>query len=91
MSEMSIPGQQNNSALNFTDLQGQYLAFIHAYRKLHRVAPAEQDMERYFGVTPPTVHRMVMELEKRGLITRTPRKARSIELRVPPDQLPALR
>lgn len=90
MSDVSIPSEQN-SALNFTDLQGQYLAFIHAYRKLHRVAPAEQDMERYFGVTPPTVHRMVMELEKRGLITRIPRKARSIELLIAPQRLPALR
>ena len=81
MSDLSIPGQHNDAAWIFTDLQGQYLAFIHAYIKLHRVAPAEQDMERYFCVTPPTVHRMVMELEKRGLIRRTPRKARSIELR----------
>jgi len=91
MSDVSIPSEQNRCELSFTDLQGQYLAFIHAYRKLRRVAPAEQDMERYFGVTPPTVHRRVMELEKRGLITRTARKARSIELRVLPDQLPALR
>ena len=46
----------------FTGKQGQYLAFIHSYTKLHRVAPAELDLERYFRVTPPTVHRMVVEL-----------------------------
>lgn len=54
-------------------------------------APAELDMEHYFRVSPPTVHRMVIELEKRGLIARTPRQARSIELLIPPELLPALR
>jgi repressor LexA len=51
---------------NFTELQGQYLAFIHAYSKIHRRPPAEADMQHYFEVTPPSVHRMVMELERRG-------------------------
>jgi len=63
----------------FTAKQGQYLAFIQTYVLLHRRPPAEADMERYFGVTPPSVHRMVIELERRGLIRRTPGQARSIE------------
>jgi Mn-dependent DtxR family transcriptional regulator len=75
----------------FTDAQGQYLAFIYAYAKIHRCAPAEADMQRFFGVTPPSVHRMVLELEKRGLIHRQPRQSRSIELLVAPAQLPILR
>lgn len=74
----------------FTEKQGQYLAFIHAYTKLNRRAPAEADMQRFFEVTPPTVHRMVMELEKRGLISRTPGVARSIKLAVDPSALPQL-
>jgi DNA-binding MarR family transcriptional regulator len=74
----------------FTDKQGQYLAFIHTYALLHGRPPAEADMERYFGVTPPTVHRMVVELERRGLIARLPRQPRSIQLRVVPDELPRL-
>ncbi len=91
MSDLSIPSQQNSTPSDFTPLQGQYLAFIHSYIKLHRQAPAEQDIERYFRVTPPTVHRMVVELEKRGLIARQPRKARSITLLVPHELLPPLR
>lgn len=75
----------------FTDLQGQYLAFIYAYSKIHRRPPAEADMQRFFQVTPPSVHRMVRELETRGLIRRTPRAARSIELLVAPEALPLLR
>ena len=76
---------------NFTDKQGQYLAFIYAYERLHRQAPAEADMQRHFGVTSPTVHQMVLKLEQRGLIRRTPGKARSIELLVPPENIPILR
>jgi len=75
----------------FTEKQGQYLAFIYAYERLPGRPPAEADMQRHFGVTPPTVHQMVLKLEQLGLIKRTPGQARSIELLVPPEQLPILR
>lgn len=74
----------------FTDKQGQYLAFIHTYTKLNRRPPAEADMQSYFRVTPPTAHRMVVELEQRGLIRRCPGIARSIEILLPVEQIPAL-
>jgi len=61
----------------FTKLQGQYLAFIQAYTKIHGVAPAEADMQRYFCVTPPFLRQMIVTLEKNGLIGRLPRKGRS--------------
>lgn len=86
---MSIPPVATRPA--FTELQGQYLAFIYAYSKIHRRPPAEADMQRFFEVTPPSVHRMVKELESKGLIRPMPRTARSIELLVPPDDLPVLR
>jgi repressor LexA len=75
----------------FTETQGQYLAFIYLYTKLNRRPPAEADMQRYFQVTPPPVHRMVVELEHRGFIRRQPGVSRSIELLVSPDLLPPLR
>lgn len=84
---MSIP----NATPAFTELQGQYLAFIYAYSKINQRPPAEADMQRFFRVTPPSVHRMVRELESKGLIRRVPRTARSIELTVPPEALPVLR
>lgn len=80
-----------SSTPRFTDKQGQYLAFIHAYLVLNGRPPAEADMERYFSVTPPSVHRMVVELERRGLIRRVPRQPRSIELAIEPEALPPLR
>ena len=79
------------SSPRFTAKQGQYLAFIHAYIVLHRRSPAEADIQQYFGVTPPTVHRMIVHLDRRGLILRQPRQARSIRVLVPADVLPPLR
>jgi DNA-binding MarR family transcriptional regulator len=79
-----------SSKPRFTEKQGQYLAFIYTYVLLHRRS-AEADMERYFGVTPPSVHRMVVELERRGLIRRLPRQPRSIVLCLPVEEIPKLR
>src|SRR5258707_10940671 len=64
---------------DFTPRQGQYLAFIDAYARLHRRPPAEADMQRYFGVTPPSVHQMILTLERAGLIRRQPGAPRSVE------------
>ncbi len=74
----------------FTQKQGQYLAFIYYYTKVNGRAPAEADMQRYFRVTPPSVHQMVLTLEANGLIERTPGQARSIRLCVPRGELPDL-
>jgi hypothetical protein len=65
-------------------------AFIHLYTRLHRCPPAETDMRQYFGVSPSSVHQMVLTLEQAGFIKRQPRVARSIELLVDPGQLPEL-
>ena len=75
----------------FTDGQGQYLAFIYAYERIQRRPPADADFQRYFRVSPPTVHRMLLTLVRDGHIRRTPGVARSIELLVPPERLPILR
>jgi len=74
----------------FTAKQGQYLAYIYWYTKLHRRPPAESDMQFYFQVTPPSVHQMVVTLTKNGLITREPGKGRSIRLNVAREHLPEL-
>ena len=77
-------------AKTFTPKQGQYLAFIHLYTRLHRKPPAETDMQEYFRVSPPTVHQMVLTLERARLIRRQPRTPRSIEVLVDPKLLPEL-
>ena len=80
----------SHAAKNFTPKQGQYLAFIHLYMRLHRRPPAETDMRQYFRVSPPSVHQMVLTLERSGFIRRQPRVARSIEVLVDPKHLPEL-
>jgi DNA-binding MarR family transcriptional regulator len=72
----------------FTQKQGQYLAFIYAYTRLNRRPPAEIDMQRYFQVSPPSVHQMVLTLEREGFIRRQPGVARSIEMLVDLECLP---
>jgi len=85
-----VTPQEDAQPRSFTALQGQYLAFIRAYTLIHREPPAEVDMQRFFRVTPPSVHRMVLTLAERGLVERTPGRARSLRVLVPPDELPPL-
>jgi DNA-binding MarR family transcriptional regulator len=75
---------------SFTAKQGQYLAYIDAYTRVHLRPPAEADIQRRFGVTPPSVHQMIVALERAGFIRRQPSAPRSIEVLVPPEYLPVL-
>jgi hypothetical protein len=72
----------------FTKKQGEYLSFIHQYTNVHGVPPAEHEMERHFGVSPASIHQMIIKLQQKGLVERTPGIARSIRLLVPTRDLP---
>ena len=74
-----------------TERQGQFLAYIYQYSIVNGSAPSEADMQRYFQVTPPSVHTMVLTLERRGFIRRVPGQARSITVIVPPESLVPLK
>ncbi|MCX6046931.1 MAG: MarR family transcriptional regulator [Chloroflexi bacterium] len=74
----------------YTEKQGQYLAFIYYYTKVNGRPPAQADLQRYFQATPPSVHQMILTLEKRGFISRMPRQARSIRVLLLPEHLPPL-
>ena len=50
----------------YTSRQGQFLSFIHHYIQVNGQPPSEGDMQRHFGVTPPSIHQMILTLEKRG-------------------------
>jgi Mn-dependent DtxR family transcriptional regulator len=71
----------------FTEKQGQYLAFIANYTAVHRRAPAEAELQAHFGVSPPSVHQMILRLEDLGLIEREPGRARSIRLLVSEEEI----
>ena len=40
----------------FTPRQSQYLAFIHPCTMVNGRPPAQADIQRFFQVTPPSVH-----------------------------------
>ena len=80
----------SKSTPRFTEKQGQYLAFIRTYLLLNRRPPAEADFQRFFEVTPPAVHQMIVELERCGLISRVPGQPRTIRLTLPEAELPRL-
>jgi Mn-dependent DtxR family transcriptional regulator len=86
-----LAGKEAAEPPRFTKLQGQYLAFIYAYSQIFKRPPAEADMRRHFEVTAPSVHQMVVALEKAGLIKREPGAARSIQIMLAPEDLPVLR
>ena len=77
--------------MKFTEKQGQYLSFIHYYTKIHGRPPAEADIQMFFRVSPPSVHQMILTLERRGLIERVPGQARSIRILVSPEEIPSLK
>lgn len=78
------------ATFTFTHRQGQFLAFIYLYRRLHRQGPAETDMVKFFRVTPPAAHSMVVKLEELGLVTREPGVARSVRVSIPEEGIPVL-
>ncbi len=74
----------------YTQKQGKYLAFIYYYTKIHGYPPAEADMQNYFKVSPPSVHQMVLTLERRGFIDRIPGQPRAIRVLLSKEELPTL-
>ena len=74
----------------YTTKQGQYLAFIYYYTKIHGQPPAEADMARYFEVSPPAVHQMIVTLDEKGLIEREPGQPRTIRNVLDREDLPDL-
>jgi LexA DNA binding domain len=74
----------------YTPRQGQYLAFIAAYTRLHGQPPSEAEIATHLMVSPPSAHQMVVTLEQRGLIQRTPGQPRSLRVLLPPTAIPDL-
>jgi hypothetical protein len=86
----SVHGRPSTARLKLTSRQGQYLAFIHLYTRLHRRAPSHADMQEYFHASAPVVNDTLKALQRGGCIARDPGTARSIRLLVPPHAIPEL-
>src|SRR5204862_8002142 len=84
------PAMSQKSGATLTEKQDHYLAFIHTYSYMFGQPPAEADIQRHFRVSPPSVHQMIVTLERNGFIRRQPGVARSIQVLVAPGDLPIL-
>ncbi len=88
--DITICFPKRKSKTKLTAKQGQYLAFIYYYKKMNGVSPAETDIQKYFKVSPPSVHSMIVKLEENGFISRIPKVPRSIVVLVPESSIPQL-
>jgi len=88
ITEAAKPTKKSNTRI--TKKQGQYLSFIYYYTKLNKKPPAESDFQKYFEVSPPSVHNMIITLEEKGYISRIPNTSRSIKLLLKRSELPDL-
>ena len=66
------------------------LAFIDAYTLVNGRAPGRADIQHFVRITPPSVHQMLLALERDGPIGRQKGVARSIRFLVNPAHLPRL-
>jgi predicted nuclease of restriction endonuclease-like (RecB) superfamily len=75
-----------------TRQQGQFLAYIHGYmmRNEQRLAPTHAALQKFFNLTAPSVNSMLIRLEQRGFIQRSPGQARGIRLTIATDLIPPL-
>ena len=78
------------SRLDMSSKQGQYVAFIQTYMRVHRRAPAESEIQQYFHATPPSVHGMLKTLQRKGFISRVAGVARSTTVLLAPHEIPEL-
>lgn len=63
-----------------TEKQLAVLEFIREFRARRKISPTLEEMAAHFGVAKMTVYEHVKALEEKGAVTRTPHRARSIEL-----------
>lgn len=55
--------------------------FIKAYQAEHRIPPSYEEMAKALGIKAKSgIHRLVVSLERRGVLRRLPNCSRSIEL-----------
>ena len=74
----------------FTPRLGHYPAFLHACTLVNGRPPVHADSQRFFRVTPPSVHQTLPTRERGGLISRRPGAPRRIAVLVDRSDLPAL-
>ena len=75
---------------NLSRSQGQLVAFVYWYTKVHRVPPSENEIAEFLGVRGPSAHAMIARLDSRGVLTRRPGEPRTIKVFLPRNEIPDL-
>jgi len=79
-----------STAGSVTHRQGQYLAYIYYYTKVHRIPPSENEIAEFFGVEGLSAHQMILTLEAKRLLSRTPGQPRTLRVLPPRAEIPDL-
>jgi repressor LexA len=66
--------------MKLTERQQEILEFIETYVEQHGVPPSVRDIGEKFHIYPRAAHDHLRALERKGFITRTPLKSRSVQL-----------
>lgn len=78
------------TAPRFTPQQGQYLAYLHLYWKLHRIGPTLPEIARYFHESLERTEQVMGELEQLQFVQREAGRSRFWQLQIAPTWLPEL-
>lgn len=70
--------------------QGQLVAYVCWYTKVHRVPPSENESAEFLGVRGPSAHRTIVLLDARGVLSRRPGEPRTLKVLLPRDEIPDL-
>ena len=70
--------------------QGQLVAFVYWYTKVHRVPPAENEIAEFLGVRGPSAHAMIVRLAEKGVLSRRSGEPRTLTVLLPRDEIPEL-
>lgn len=70
--------------------QGQLVAFVYWYTKVHRMPPSENEIAEFVGVRGPSAHAMIVRLCSKGILDRRLGEPRTIRVLLPRDQIPDL-
>lgn len=75
-----MPRKPANASAQLTPKQMRILMLIRDYRLKHGYSPTMQELADTLGVSKVTVFEHVAGLQSKGLLTRSPHRARSLEL-----------
>ena len=70
--------------------QGQLVAYVYWYTKVHQVPPSENEIAEFLGVRGPSAHSMILRLNSRGILSRQPGQPRTIRVLLSREEIPEL-